>query len=360
MKTILNIFFLMLLLSSCNKAMEPPLAKSRLILSDSLLEVLSIDTVRSIHFEQVHNLSGKITFAEERVVEIFPMFGGNVVEVRAELGDFVDKGSILAVLRSSEVADYQQQEMEADSKLQIAQKNFDVAIDMSSSGLMSEKDVLIAQKELENAQSQLTKIKEIISIYNISGNSQYAIKSPVSGFVVKKNINREMQLRSDNNMEIFTISGLDEVWVLANIYERDINKIKINDGAEIIVSAYPDMVWKASIDKIYNILDPQSKTMTMRIKLANPDFILKPGMFARVKTTSRQPFSHKEICVDEHALIFDDNKHHIVVVKDDKGFEIRVVEVSAIVNGMAAISSGVNENELIVNRNSLLIYNEMN
>ena len=165
-----------------------------------------------------------------------------------------------------------------------------------------------------------------------------------------------MQLRSDNDTEVFTISGLDEVWIIANVYESDISKIKLNSPAKIFVSAYPNEFWDTRIEKIYNVLDPESKTMTIRMKLANPDYKLKPGMFAQVQTVNAQLETQQEICINKNAIIFDNDKQHVVVIKPDDEFEVKEITVKTISGDYAAII-GLAENDRIVNKNALLIYN---
>lgn len=342
---------------SCKQQVQEQPAANKIMLTDSLQQLITLDTATMRNISSPLQLSGQITFAQDKVVEVFPLFGGNVTEVYVELGDYVEKGALLATIRSSEVADYQQQEIEIKANLEVARKNLDIAMDMAKSGLSSQKEVLVAQTELENAQAQLRKIKEIIAINNISENSTYSLKSPVSGFVVEKNINREMQLRSDNNTDVFTISGLDEVWVTANVYESDIAKIELNNLAQVRVTALPGEVWNTRIEKIYNILDPESKTMTIRMKLANPGYKLKPGMFAQVNTENAQLKAQKKLCIDKNAVIFDNDKNNVVVLTPENEFVLREVVLDTISDEYAAISSGLSENERIVKKNALLIYN---
>ncbi|MDD2191017.1 MAG: efflux RND transporter periplasmic adaptor subunit [Bacteroidales bacterium] len=346
-----------ILLFSCKQNVKSEKIEQQLILTDSLQNLISVDTAIMRYITTPLNLSGQVAFVEDKMVEIFPLFGGNVVEIYAELGSYVKKGSPLATIRSSEVADFQQQEIEAQANLEIAEKDLDVANDMAKSGLSSRKEILFAQKKLDNARAQLKKIKEIISIYNISGNSLYSLKSPVSGFVVKKNITREMQLRSDNNHNVFTISGLDEVWIIANVYESDISKIKLNNPAQVKISAFPKKIWNTKIEKIYNILDPESKTMMVRMKLSNHDYKLKPGMFAQVQTTNSQLKAEREVSINKNALIFNNNNQYVVIIKPDNTFEVKEIKVKTITGDYAAIMSGLNENDRVVNENALLIFN---
>lgn len=355
--TPLVILLFMAAFFSCKQQVQEQPVTNKIRLTDSLQQLITLDTASMRNISSPLQLSGQITFAQDKVVEVVPLFGGNVTEVYVELGDYVEKGALLATIRSSEVADYQQQEIEIKANLEVAQKNLDIAMDMARSGLSSQKEVLVARTELDNAKAQLQKIKEIISINNISDNSTYSLKSPVSGFVVEKNINREMQLRSDNNTDVFTISGLDEVWVTANVYESDITKIQLNNPAQVRVTALPGEVWNTRIEKIYNILDSESKTMTIRMKLANPGYKLKPGMFAQVNTENAQLKAQEKLCIDKNAVIFDNNKNQVVVLTPDNEFELREVILDTISDDYAAISSGLNVNERIVKKNALLVYN---
>lgn len=177
---------------------------------------------RTVHLHDVADeltLNGRVTFNQEQVAHVYPMFGGTVTELRAEVGDYVRKGDILAILRSGEVADYERQMKEAEQQVIIARRNVNATRDMFDSGLASDKDVLQARQELINAEAEEDRIKEIFSINNFSGRSFYEVKSPVSGFIVEKRVSRNMQLRPDQGEEIFTVSGLEHVWVMADVYE---------------------------------------------------------------------------------------------------------------------------------------------
>lgn len=356
-KIMLIVALCLLNLNSC-KEQNVNTEQTQLKLTDDIINLITIDTVRLIDAVNVLNLNGKVTFESENIVEIFPMFGGNVTEVHAELGDYVKKGDILAVIRSSEVADFQKEEREAQSNFLVAQRNFEAKRDMNKAGLMSDIELQEAVAELNNAKAQLDRIKEVFSIYNIRNNSEYAIKAPISGFIVGKNITREMQLRDDRDLEIFTISKLDDIWVLASVYERDIGRIKQNNRAEIFVPAYPDMKFETTVDKIYNVLDPESNTLTIRMKLRNDKYLLKPGMFAKVHIFCDDATREKFLSINEMALIFDKNKYFVVVVDGDN-FAIREVEPLNTGTTYISIKKGLRIGERVVTKNALLIYNAL-
>ena len=348
------------LLNACGGQTEAPQETTReLFLTDSLQNVVSVDTVHIHEVADELTLNGRVTFNQEQVARVFPIFGGTVTEVSAEIGDHVRKGDILAVIRSGEVADYEKQKKEAEQQLVIARRNLQSVQDMFASGMASERDVLQARQELSNAEAEEKRITEIFSIYHLAGKSLYIVKAPVSGFIVEKNINKEMQLRSDQNDEMFVISGLENVWVMADVYESNISKVHENAPVRITTLAYPGKEFTGKIDKVYNMLNDESKTMNVRVKLTNENYLLKPGMFTNVSVISRS--SDKQLPrIDSHALVFENGKNFVVTVDAAGKLAVKEVEVYRQLSKECYLSSGVQEGDRILNKNVLLVYNALN
>ena len=230
---------------------------------------------------------------------------------------------------------------------------------MYASGMASERDVLQSRQEVSNAEAEEKRIEEIFSIYHLAGKSVYLVKAPVSGFIVEKNINKEMQLRSDQNDEMFTISGLENVWVMADVYESDISKVHEEAPVRITTLAYPGKEFAGHIDKVYNMLDNESKTMNIRIKLTNENYLLKPGMFTNVFVISKSS-DRKLPRIDSHAIGFEGGKNYVVTVADNGKLEIKEVEIYKQLSKDCYLSSGLTEGERILNKNTLLVYNALN
>lgn len=135
------------LLGACSgKGEQPKVEPTTLCLTDSLLRIVSVDTVHVCEVVDELTLNGRVTFNQDQVANVYPMFGGTVTELRAEIGDFVHKGEVLAVIRSGEVADYEKQLKEAEQQLLLARRNMDATQDMYTSGMASDKDVLQASR----------------------------------------------------------------------------------------------------------------------------------------------------------------------------------------------------------------------
>lgn len=325
---------------------------------DSLFTKIRLDTVKHAVVNDELQLTGKVTYNEDKVVKVYPLVGGNVEQLKVELGDYVKKGQVLAVIRSGEIAEFDQQFVAAESNLNIAQKNLDVAEDMFKSGLNSEKEVVTARREAQKAEGELRRVKEVQRIYGVGKQAIYTMKSPISGFVVEKNVTENMQFRTENTDHFFTISNLDNVWVMANVYESDISKVKVGYEVDIKTISYPDKTFKGKIDKIFSMIDPDSKVLKVRISLENKDFVLKPEMFANVlvKYAEEQQME----TVPAESVIFDNNKYFLMMYQGKCHIDTREVSVYKTKGSVTYIQSGLKEGEKIVSRYQLLIYDALN
>ncbi|HUH75273.1 MAG TPA: efflux RND transporter periplasmic adaptor subunit [Chitinophagales bacterium] len=303
-------------------------------------------------------LFGKIAADNNSTAQVFPFMSGVVKSVNVELGDYVKQGQLLATIESGEVANYQKKRLNAINKIAITEKNLQVAKDLYEGKLNSEKDVLSAQSKLDKANAQLNRINEVYSIYQLKSGSTYNITAPISGFIVSKNINQNEMLRDDVEESIFSVANINEVWVLANVNESDISRIQVGHDVEIKTIAYPDNIYKGKIDKIFNAIDPISKSMKVRVKVPNTDLKLKPEMNCTVNVFYSE--SESMSTVPSSAIIFDKNKHWLMVFKDKQNIETRMVKVYRQLGETSYIESGIQLGETVISKNGLLIYDAIN
>jgi cobalt-zinc-cadmium efflux system membrane fusion protein len=214
------------------------------------------------------------------------------------------------------MANYYNEFKSSQSELVIAKKNMDVTASLKSSGVSSEKDYLVAQNDYQKALAQYNKILEVLKIYGSSFSSRdstgsgYVIKSPINGFIVGKDITTGKDIRPDDNSALFTISDLKNVWAVANVFETDVAKVQVGTMAEITTLSYPDEKFSGKIERISNILDPETKVMSIKIRLENPGFKLKPGMFAHFGI--HFPEDRKMMAVRSTTIIFSDNRNYVL------------------------------------------------
>lgn len=344
---------------SCQKKESKVEANLGFCINDTLFKSTKIDTAKLSPVESELKLTGKITFNEDQVVRVFPFVGGVIEDLKVELGDFVKKGQVLAVIRSSEIVDYENQLISARSNLDIAKKNLQVSEDLFKGNLATEKDFITAQNEVRKAESEYGKIKKILSIYGEEeGSSLYSVKAPISGFIVEKNVTENMQFRSDNTENLFTISNLDNLWAIANVYETDISKIQLGQEAIVTTIAYPNTEFKGRIDKIFNVLDPENRVEKIKIKLENHENLLKPEMFAYALI--KCPEDKKYIKIPSQAIIFNNSKNYVLVYKDKCHIDIKEVVTYKSIKGFTFIVSGLDDGDKIISNNQLIIYNALN
>ncbi|MEQ8414541.1 MAG: efflux RND transporter periplasmic adaptor subunit [Imperialibacter sp.] len=327
------------------------------VLSDAMLK--STTTAKAV-LEPLRNelrFYGKITTDNNKLIEVFPVVGGNVVKVYVELGDYVNKGQLLATIRSTEVAGFEKEMQDAKNDLLVALNNVKVAQELYEGKLVAERDVIEAKSQQEKAQSQLNRIEETYRIYNMKSGSIYEVVSPISGFVIEKNINQDMQLRSDRTDNIFDIAQIDDVWAIANVNESDINEVKLGVDAFVTTLSYKDKVFHGKVDKIFNIIDPATKAMKVRIKLANNDYMLKPEMRASIRVSYTEDM--QMLAVPSNAVIFDKSKNFVVVFNDRFDLEVRQVETFRQLGDITYIAAGLKEGDRVVTHNQLLIYDAL-
>lgn len=352
------IFIAIIFTALACKKQEPQTAEVKFKLTETLSKEKELAEVKLQTVESEINLTGKISFDEDKVARVFPLAGGFVRDLNVELGDYVKKGQTMAIIRSPEIAGFQREGVAAESQVRLAEKNAQVASELYKSGNISEVEYLNSQKELENAKSELARIQAVLDMYGAGVGSTYPIKSPVSGVIVQKNIALNMELRTEDISPVFIVGDLDDVWVMANIYESDITKIKEGYDTEITTISYPDRVYKGKIDKIFSLMDAESKVVKARVTLKNENYDLKPEMFANVRVMYKEPV--QKLTVPSSALIFDKSRHFVMVYNADDNIETREVAVYKDTGKIVYIESGLKEGEKVMTKFQLLVYDALN
>lgn len=332
--------------------------RTKYVIPDSLLKTITIDTVKPSQMVDAITLTGSVDFDQDHQVNIFPLVSGVIQDVKNQLGDYVHAGQVLAVVKSSEMAGYSNNLVAAETNVRTTKKQLDATQDLFKSGLASQIEVTNAQANYEQALSQLEMAKRILSINGNNTHGDYIIKSPISGFIVQKNVTNNTAIRVDNGGNLFTISDLKKVWINANIYESNINKVHLGDPVTITTLSYPGRIFKGKIDKLINVLDPATKVMKVRIVIENDDYALKPSMFASVTVTNQQNTS--ALCVSSGALVFDNSQYYVLKYSGKGDADITKVQVKSVFGDKVYLSDGVKEGEKVIASQALLIYNDLN
>lgn len=356
-KLTLSLLTAALLLQSCSEHAKEQPKDDKFAVTDSLVSKLLIDTVKSPNSETDLSFSARIAPNEETMAKIFPMVSGNVRSVPVKLGDQVSRGQVLATMGSPEMAGYDKEAVSSSAELRNSARSLKVAEDMYKSGLSSARELEEAKNDYLVKQAEDKRSKAVLNLNGGSTNGTYVLKSPISGFVIDKNVNSNMQLRADNNEALFTVADLSTVWALINIYESDISSIQQGDKVKISILSYPDKTFSGKIDKIYNVLDPDSKVMNARVNIPNPGYLLKPGMMATVQISAKS--ANDLPSISANSIVFDENKSYVLVLDKVKKIRIQEVEVGRKSGEKAYISKGLVAGDRIVASKTVFLYESL-
>ncbi|MBS1599214.1 MAG: efflux RND transporter periplasmic adaptor subunit [Bacteroidetes bacterium] len=357
-KNILVIVGAMFILYSCGSNEAASVSKnSAVCITDSLEKIIRIDSATITHIDDELKLSGEINFNDNKVVKVFPFSSGQIMQTFVSVGDKVQKGQTIAIIKSADVAGNYSDMSAANNDVAIAKKQADNAESLYQNGIASEKEWIEAKENYQKALVAFNKIKDQITINgkgNTNADGTYTVKSPISGYVVEKKASQGAFIRNDNSENLFTIGDIDEVWVWANVYESDIAKVKEGYTAYVTTLAYPDKIYTGVVDKVNQVLDPVTKVMKIRVKLPNPKFELKPEMFANILIRNKE--GKRAITISSAALVGDNGKNFVVIYHDKCNLQLQEVQVMKTVGDKTYIASGLNEGDKMISQNQILLY----
>lgn len=349
-----------IIFSSCQHKEAVQEQAGKFTLSDSMLHMITTDTVRTCSLTDELTLSGEVSFNENNVVKVFPRSSGQVLESKVSAGDHVTRGQALATIKSADVAANYADLSSANADLAIAKRQMDNLESLYKNGISSEREYNEAKQNYEKSLAARNKIQSLINI-NSGGKSSeggiFTLTSPIDGYIVEKKVAAGAFIRPDMGDNLFTISDMQDVWVLANVYETDIARVKENNAVQVIPVAYPDKTFTGRIDKISQVLDPQSKAMKVRITLANPDHLLKPEMFTKIVVNSEGGGSYT--CIATDAILSQDGKNYVVIYNGKTDIRISEIDIIKSVGDKTYIRSGANPGDVLVTKHQLFIFNQL-
>ncbi len=350
-----------IIFSSCKEhKVEEKIVQKAFCLSDTAKKMVEIDSARVMPMEDEIQLSGEVSFDENKVIKVYPRSSGHVIDCKVTLGDKVEAGQVLAVVRSADIAGNYSDLTSANADVAIAKRQMDNAESLYKNGIASEKEVNEAKQNYEKTLATKRKIESQLSINggaNTSSGGTYNITSPISGYIVEKKVNAGNYLRSDMGDYLFTISDLKDVWVMANVFEADIPKVKEGYNVKVTTLAYPDKELTGKIEKISEVLDPTNKVMKVRIRLSNDQMLLKPEMFTKVIVTNTE--SKTAVCIPQKAIIEQNGKNFVVVYKGDCQMEIREVTTIKITGDKCYIENGIKAGDKLIVHNQLIVFQKL-
>lgn len=295
-------------------------------------------------------LTATIRANQDRIAHVAPRVSARIVKVNANLGDKVKPGQSLAQLDSIELGEAHSSYRQAQSQFSLAKSDFDRAQKLKTDEIIPEKDFLRARSEFEKARASLRAADDKLRLLDSSHQesetgpiSLFPVKAPFAGTVIEKNAVLGELAQPDKS--IFTIADLSILWIEANLFEKDLGKVRVGAAASVTVNAYPGEVFRGRLTYISSTVDKESRTVQARIEVANSDGRLKPEMFASASIDTAS--TSKALTLPQEAVLLI-NGQAMAFVQEAGGFEPRAVELGDKIGGRVIVRSGVKEGEQIV------------
>jgi len=252
--------------------------------------------------------AGRVTFDDRRVAHVFSPVTGRVIRFTAELGQHVTKGDPLAVIASPDLGNAFSDLLKAQADLVQAKKEYERQGELYEAHAGSQRDFEAAQSAYLKARAELERAEQKTRLLHQSPGNQltqdYVLSSPINGEVIARNLNPGFEVQGQYSggsaPELYTIGELDEVWVLADVFEMDLPRIQIGAPVSVRVVSFPDRTFTGKVDWISGAIDPATRTAKVRVVIDNEDRALRPEMYASVVITVP---GHKALAVPRSAVL---------------------------------------------------------
>jgi cobalt-zinc-cadmium efflux system membrane fusion protein len=294
------------------------------------------------------DLSAKVEADPARMFRVFPPASGRVLAIKVKPGDTVERGETLAKIDSADGAAAQSDMTKARIEAERAQRAADREKVLLDHGAVAEKDYIDAKAASDSAQAELVRAKRRLEVLGLNANAAtdgISLLSPSRGIVLNVNAAPgEFSKSLDNADPLLTIADLSTVWIVGDVFEKDIAKVQPGTKAVVTVDAFPGQQWTGRIDSVAGALDPVTRTLKVRVALENPGEKLKPEMFAQIHVAVG---SHNAIVVPASALIHQGQNTIVFTEMNGKPIEQNVTTGQA-TDGKVEITSGIQEGQRVV------------
>jgi cobalt-zinc-cadmium efflux system membrane fusion protein len=354
-------FFLGLLVAGCGEskpdpqAEAPPPLKVQKVEDRNLFKVDHPDqfalteAVAHLASSQL-KVTGTVNPDISRTVPVISIATGRIVEIRARLGDSVEKGQVLLRVQSADVAGAYSDYQKAVADEELTRTQSERAQLLYAKGAISLNDLQVAQDTDAKAKVDVKTTAEKLRVLGSPDLDQPTgivdIRAPVSGVITDQQVTNAAGVAGLGSPNPFTISDFSAVWILCDVYENDLSNVRLGEKADINLKAYPDKTFTGVINNIGAVLDPNLRTAKVRIEVRNPG-LMRPGMF--VTATFHGQKKETRAALPATAILHLHDRDWVYL--PDKDNQFRRVGVTAgdmLAGGAQEIISGVTPGQHVV------------
>jgi membrane fusion protein, heavy metal efflux system len=354
--------------------------------TDKQWATLKIHPVEDHVFQNAAETDGKIALDDDLVTPVFSPYSGRVTQLLVKAGNTVEKGDALFAVQATELAQAQNDLITAVAGLKTARAQLNLAdtnekrqhalYQAQGAALkdwqQSQVDLATAQGGLNGAQIALSAVRSRLRILGKSNDdidaienapdplkldAEAVVRAPISGSVVQRQVGLGQNIVSASSgasSPVFMIGDLSRLWLIANAREEDAPYLHVGDPVEVHLLAYPDRVFKARLAYVAGSIDPTTHRLPVRADVENPDFMLKPEMFASFRIITGADGTSPSVPVS--AVVYEADAVHVWVADDKaKTLEIRPIRIGHIREGMIQVLDGLKAGDKVVTAGAVFI-----
>ena len=365
---------LVLLLASTLSACKPAkndqekkaIADPNLVeLTPALQEKIQLVKVGEAEIREVLRMPGSIQVDEQRVARIGAPVTGRITDIDAVLGQQVKQGQTLATLNSTELAQNQLVYIKALQQIDLHSKAVERARTLLEADVISKAELQRREAELSAAQAELNAAADQLQVLGMSTqgiaklsktsamHSFSNVIARISGTVINRRINLGQVVQPAD--ELFVVADLSRVWAVAEVPERGIDLIEKGQEVDIEIPAINDKPIKGKLIYVGDVVNPETRTVTVRSELNNVKGEIKPDMLVSMLVQSK-PIS--KLSVPVKSIVREEDKDHVFVQIAPNKYRLREVTVGDDYQGMVAIVNGVEPGEIVVSEGAFHLNNE--
>jgi len=344
----------------------------RLPLDEVTRSGVTVEPIRRTAFRTYRTFPGVVRPNEHALANITTLVRGRVAEVHADLGEMVKANQLLAVLHSSDLGLAQSAYLKARARRHVAEQAYQRAQYLFQEKVIGQAEAQRREGEMISIRAEAQEAREGLRLLGMVDKevkilertqtirSQVPIVAPFAGRVIARDLTKGEVLETTH--KLFAVADLSTVWVVGNVSEKDISYLHKatavpNQPVEVHVAAYPDDVFQGTISYVGDVLDAATRTMQVRLILANPTGLLKPEMFATIRVSS-EPASDV-LVVPEAAVQHDRDRSFVFVQKELGVFEARTIRLGDRNGTFAEVLEGVREGEVVVMEGAFTLKSEL-
>jgi membrane fusion protein, heavy metal efflux system len=326
--------------------------------SDNLLHIepgmmrdlrITTSVVEQRHGGDGVSLLGEVTVNEDSYSQVGAPLAARIVKITAGPGQHVTKGQQLAVLQSTEIGKARSENSTAQARLQLTRQTLERKRRLAGEHIVAQRDVQEAEAAVASAEAEVrasrSTLQALDATDSTSESSQLSLRAPISGMVIERTA--LMGQLAEPAQPLFKIADLSNVWLSVHAFERDVVRLQTGKTAKVTLPALPGRTFQAKITLIGKQVDTASRTIPVRIAIANGSGVLRPGMSATAWVPLGES-SQQIITVPAAAVQRIENQWYVFIPKSGDTFELRQVGRGRDLAGEIEIVRGLRSGETVV------------